>query len=227
MPAEELSIPSDRGLVRALYDPPRRGRPVVIMVGGFDGGFEGPADGLFPRLAEGLGEHGIGALRVDFIDRVAPGIVENGARDVRAAIAELKRRGVSEVALVGHSFGAAVMITVAAEAAEVRAVAALSTQTAGVQGAPRIAPRPLLLVHGIEDLRLPPDCSRYVYAIAREPKELVLLEGARHSLRQRKHDVYRLLLDWLLRHLGDKGASAPEDGSRPPPGRAIDQPTPS
>ena len=198
---ELLSIPSARGPVRALYHPPAATGPVVLMVGGFDGGFDGPADAIFQTLAEELASHGIGALRVDFRDRRSPGIVEAGARDVLAALAELRRRGVPRFALLGHSFGAAVMITVAAMTPDVAAVVALSTQTAGATGAGRISPRPLLLVHGLEDQRLSPDCSRYVYAIAGEPKELVLLEGARHSLRQRREDLRRLVLDWLVEKL--------------------------
>lgn len=174
---------------------------MVICVGGFDGGFDGPADGLFPGLAEDLASRGIGVLRVDFRDRRAPGIVADGARDVTAAIEEMKRRGVRRFGLVGHSFGAAVMVTVAARTPEVVTVVALSTQTAGASDAPRLAPRPLLLIHGLDDIRLSPDCSRYVYSIAGEPKRLVLLEGARHSLRQRSAEVRALVAEWLLQYL--------------------------
>ncbi len=184
-----------------MYHPPEPGLPAVAMVGGFDGGFDGPADGIFAVLATDLSEHGIGALRVDFRDRYSPGIVENGAMDVEAALDEARRRGVERFALLGHSFGAAVMITVAAHRDDVVAVVTLSTQTAGVADTPRIAPRPMLIVHGLEDIRLPPDCSRYVYGLAGEPKQLVMLEGARHSLRQRKDDLRQLVRDWLVEKL--------------------------
>jgi pimeloyl-ACP methyl ester carboxylesterase len=184
-----------------MYHPPAAGGAVVICVGGFDGGFEGPADGLFPALGEELAPHGIGVLRVDFRDRRAPGIVADGASDVLAAIEELRRRGVTRIGLVGHSFGGAVMITVGASTPEVATVVTLSTQTAGVQDTPKLAPRPLLIIHGLEDIRLSPDCSRYVYALAGEPKRLVLLPGARHSLRQSAGEVKALVRDWLVEHL--------------------------
>ncbi len=77
----------------------------------------------------------------------------------------------------------------------------LSAQTAGAMDAPRLAPRPLLLIHGLDDVRLSPDCSRYLYSIAGEPKRLVLLEGARHSLRQSADEVRALVRDWLIEHL--------------------------
>jgi alpha/beta superfamily hydrolase len=174
---------------------------VVIMVGGFDGGFDGPADAIYPDLASDLATHGIGALRLDFREHRSPGIVADGAQDVLSAIAHLRSRGVERFGLLGHSFGAAVMITAGALSSEVAAVVTLSTQTAGTRLADRISPRPLLLVHGLEDIRLSPDCSRYVYALAREPKELVLLEGARHSLRQRREDLRKLVVDWLVARL--------------------------
>lgn len=171
------------------------------MVGGFDGGFDGPADGLYATLAEDLAAHGIGTLRVDFRDRRSPGIVEDGASDVLAAVEDLRRRGVHRFGLVGHSFGAAVMITVATRVPEVATVVSLSAQTVGAAGAGRISPRPLLLVHGLDDIRLPPECSRQIYNLAGEPKRLVLLEGARHSLRQKREEVRQLVLDWLLASL--------------------------
>jgi dipeptidyl aminopeptidase/acylaminoacyl peptidase len=72
-----------------------------------------------------------------------------------------------------------------------------------------VAPRPLLIIHGEQDRRLPPDCSRYVYRIAGEPKELVILPGARHSLRQGREELRRLLRRWLVEKLrprpGDEG----------------------
>ena len=200
-PPLELSIPSPRGPVAALYHPPAAGGAVVLCVGGFDGGFDGPADGLFPALADDLAPAGVGVLRVDFRDRRSPGIVADGASDVIAALSEMRRRGASRFGLVGHSFGAAVMIHVAAREPEVATVVTLSAQTAGAMDVARLAPRPLLLVHGLDDIRLSPDCSRYRYSLAGEPKRLVLLEGARHSLRQSAAEVLALVRDWLLDHL--------------------------
>jgi len=199
---QRLEIPSERGPVAALWHPPPSAADAaVICVGGFDGGFDGPADGLYAALAEDLPPRGIGVLRVDFRDRRSPGIVEDGARDVLAAIAEMKRRGFRRFGLLGHSFGGAVMVYVGARTPEAVTVVTLSTQTAGAMDVARLAPRPLLLVHGLDDVRLSPDCSRYLYALAGEPKRLVLLEGARHSLRQAAAQVRALVRDWFAEHL--------------------------
>jgi len=205
---QRLEIPSPRGPVAALWHPalPLESDAAVICVGGFDGGFDGPADGLYAALGEDLPPRGIGVLRVDFRDRRSPGIVEDGASDVLAAIADMKRRGVKRFGLLGHSFGGAVMVYVGARTPEVVTVVTLSTQTAGAMDVSRLAPRPILLVHGLDDLRLSPDCSRYLYALAGEPKRLVLLEGARHSLRQAAGRVRGLVRDWFVEHMGAESA---------------------
>jgi alpha/beta superfamily hydrolase len=214
--AVELAIASERGPVRAIFHAPAPGRPVVVMVGGFDGGVDGPADAIYAAFAVDLGERGIGALRLDFIDRRSPGIVANAVADVRAGLAELRRRGVESFGLVGHSFGAAVMISVAVEEPAVRTVVALSTQMHGAEDVARLSPRPLLLVHGLADVRLSPEASRRVHAMAGEPKQLVLLEGARHSLRQRRDDLRRIVVDWLVAHLdGSPGGGVPANRSLP------------
>lgn len=44
----------------------------------------------------------------------------------------------------------------------------------------KIAPRPLLLIHGTADTIIPVDHSQRLYAAAGEPKELWLFEGAAH-----------------------------------------------
>jgi pimeloyl-ACP methyl ester carboxylesterase len=44
----------------------------------------------------------------------------------------------------------------------------------------RIAPRPLLLIHGLKDMTIAPLESQRLYAAAGEPKELWLVEGAGH-----------------------------------------------
>lgn len=48
------------------------------------------------------------------------------------------------------------------------------------EAAPRIAPRPLLLLHGAHDLFVAPQDARVLHANAREPKELVLLPHSWH-----------------------------------------------
>ncbi|MSP21743.1 MAG: alpha/beta hydrolase [Dehalococcoidia bacterium] len=209
-PARYLEIPSSRGPIACAYSTPREGVPVVVMVGGGDGGLDGPV-GLYPALARDLLEAGLGTLRVDFRIHRFPGPVEDGVHDVRAAVEWLAGRGMERVGLLGHSFGGAVVIDAAAEeAARVASIATLATQTAGAQRVAELAPRPMLFVHGLDDTRLLPECSRYLYSLAGEPKDLVLLEGATHSLRQRHPEVRELLVEWFVDTLLDGRVAAEE-----------------
>ena len=212
--AQLLEIPSSRGPIACAYSAPEgaasEGAPVVVMLGGGDGGLDGPV-GLYPALAADLLAAGIGTLRVDFRIHRFPGPVEDGVHDVRAALEWLAGQGIARAGLLGHSFGGAVVIDAAAEEpARVASIATLATQTAGAQRVAELAPRPILFVHGLEDTRLSPECSRYLYSLAGEPKDLVLLEGATHSLRQRHPEVRALLVEWFVDTLLEGGAQPEE-----------------
>jgi len=56
-------------------------------------------------------------------------------------------------------------------------------QVSPIRDIARIAPRPLLLVHGSHDDVVNPDDSRRLFEKAREPKRLVIIDGAGHRLR--------------------------------------------
>jgi fermentation-respiration switch protein FrsA (DUF1100 family) len=59
-----------------------------------------------------------------------------------------------------------------------------------------IAPRPLLLVHGSADETVPVDHAHQLYERAGEPKELAIIDGAGHRLRQEDRAV-SAFLDWI------------------------------
>jgi pimeloyl-ACP methyl ester carboxylesterase len=81
---------------------------------------------------------------------------------------------------------------------------------------PKLAPRPLLMIHGGADTYIKPEMARTLYRLARQPKELWVVEGAKHN--QAFHDdteaYQRRVLDFFRHHLatdlalGD-GAAAP------------------
>jgi dienelactone hydrolase len=210
-----LELDSERGAIRCAYHAVREAEAAVLMVGGSDGGLDGPAGALYPDLAGDLGARGVAALRLDFRIHVFPGPVEEGVYDVRCGLDFLAAQGARRVGLVGHSFGGAVVIEAGVRSAIVASVATLATQTAGAQRVAELAPKPLLLVHGLDDIRLPAECSRQLHQLAGEPKRIELLAGARHSLRQRREDVRRLLLDWFAETLPARKHDQP--GSVPLP----------
>lgn len=193
-----ISIPTDRGVIDARWDaPPNAPRGAVLLVGGGDGGFDGPAEALYPTLAEDFAARGLGTLRLDFRIHRFPNDVDEGAYDVLAGLRWLATQGAEQVALVGHSFGGAVVIEAAAQDASVAAVVTLATQTAGAQNVALVAPRPLLLIHGLDDVRLSPRCSQLLYGMAGDPRSLVLIPGATHSLRQAREEVRTRILEFV------------------------------
>ena len=174
---------------------PRAG---VLWVFGAGGGLGGPAGGVYHRLARRLLQDGLTSLELDY--RRA-GNLASCVADVLLGIDYLALLGCDRIALVGHSFGGAVAITAGALSHRVAAVAALSSQTYGTELAPRLSPRPLLLIHGTADEVLPPACSREIYRRAGEPKELILYPRCRHGLDGCKTDLDRDLSAWLRRVL--------------------------
>lgn len=98
------------------------------------------------------------------------------------------------------------VIAAGAAREEAVAVAALSSQTAGAELAGALAPRPLLVVHGLADGILPAACSRDIHRRAAEPKEIILYPGCRHGLDECRDALDRDLLDWLTRVLGRAAA---------------------
>ena len=164
------------------------------MGGWRTGGFGRPGQGAYARLADVLQRHQISSLRLCYRH---PNVLPECALDVLAGLAYLQQDHVQRVVLVGHSFGGAVVITAGAVHEHVAGVVALASQTYGARLAGRLAPRPLLVVHGKADTRLPYTCGMQIYDWAREPKQLVLYEGAEHRLDECAAGLDTLLTQWI------------------------------
>lgn len=181
----------------------------VLIGGGIGGEFDSPARGLYHRLSRELVGQGVSALWLRYR---LPTDLDEAVKDVLAGVRYLVSSGAGRVGLLGHSFGGAVMIAAASRAPQVTTVVALAPQLFGTEDAPLLSPRSLLLVHGTGDTILPPSSSRAIYAYAREPKALQLLEGAGHGLEEAAEAVYGIVREWLLRELG--AGPGPERGQR-------------
>lgn len=59
-----------------------------------------------------------------------------------------------------------------------------------------ISPRPLLVVHGNQDETVPLSHARELYNRATQPKQLVIIDGAGHRLRQNDRAM-AVVADWL------------------------------
>ena len=208
-----LVFNTSRGDLPAIWHAAPDAQLAAIMVCGAGGGYRGPANGAYARVAETLTGQGISALRLNYRQ---PNVFPECVLDVLAGVVFLGNLSYRPVVLIGHSFGGAVVIAAGAASRHVCGVAALASQTYGANMAGVLTPRPLLVVHGKNDTRLPYSCGLQIYEWANEPKELVLYDGAEHRLEECGAELEELLLGWIPATLSDdsdKDAAPPDSGT--------------
>lgn len=189
------------GDVATRYYAANAARRGVIWVGGVGGGWDSPAEDLYPKLSEALTEVGISSLRIRFRN---PNSLRDGVADVQAGIDFLQNQNVAEIAVVGHSLGGAAVIQAAAQNRDVCTVVTLSTQSYGADPVARLGPYcSILLVHGVADRVLPWRSSAFVHRLAKEPRRIVLIPDAGHVLNEAASEVRALVRDWIIEELAE------------------------
>jgi fermentation-respiration switch protein FrsA (DUF1100 family) len=203
--AEDICLHTKSGGITCRLHSATHGNAAVLWVFGAGGGLDGPAGGMYTRLAEYLLPEGISSLRLDYRQ---PGLLNPCILDVLVGISYLQTLERSRVILAGHSFGGAVVINAGAHSPAVTAVAALSSQSFATESVSELSPRPLLLMHGTADEVLPDTCSRDIYHRARDPKQLLLYQGCRHGLDDCRDEVDRDLMRWIREVTGSSSMHA-------------------
>lgn len=81
----------------------------------------------------------------------------------------------------------------------------------------KLAPRPLLMIHGEGDTYIKPDMARALFDRAGEPKEFWLVPGAKHNqgLHVAGEEYRRRVLRFFEQHLSGGAASAAPDAEEP------------
>ena len=204
--ALRVLLETTRGEIEGVLHPVEGGTSAVICVGGAMGGLEGPADSLYGRLPILLSSAKVTVLRLQYRK---PNDFEECVLDTLAGCSFMKGIGATDLALVGHSFGGAVVIKAGELHDLVRGVASLSPQLYGTRQVEALN-KPLLLIHGMADTILSHEASEDIYRRALEPKRIVLFAEAGHSLIQAKQKIDDLLSDWLPARLG----GVPDTGGR-------------
>lgn len=190
---ESLEISTSRGTVSGVLHSVEEARGAAVMVGGARGGIDGPSD-VYEELATRLQTAGAAALRLDYR---LPNQLEECVHDLLAGVEALGQRGVRRVALVGHSFGGAVVISASAASDIVVGVATVASQTSGADAVGELAPaKSLLLIHGTGDTVLPYELAEDLYARAGEPKELVFYTDDNHSIDGNRQEMLEKLYSW-------------------------------
>ncbi|KAI4101692.1 MAG: hypothetical protein LQ339_004926 [Xanthoria mediterranea] len=175
----------------------------AILVSGASGGLVGPSSvylGMATKVAS-LNQ-GIPVLRLDYR---YPARNQYCVADVLAAMSYLEREhAISRFVLVGWSFGGAPVFTVAGNDKRVVGCATVASQTAGTDGIERLAPRPVLLLHGLRDQTLGSHCSESLYRRYGEGgvRELKLFEGDDHALTRNAKEAEEILCRFAMRCAG-------------------------
>src|SRR5207245_2877096 len=132
-----------RGDIPCLMHACEGGTAAVVYLSGASGGVDGPAGGIYGRLAVDLVSCGITSLRLDYRE---PNNFEECLLDALAGLSFLRGIGADRTLVVGHSFGAAVAIRAGELGGpSVRGVVAMSSQLHGTDTVANLSPKPLLL----------------------------------------------------------------------------------
>jgi alpha/beta superfamily hydrolase len=191
--ARKLYLRTSRGAIGVILHTADNTSRAILCVCGAVGGFDGPAM-LYPRLGLNMPPKGFAVARMNYRQ---PNEFDECVLDTLAALTFLKGTGHHRTALIGHSFGGAVVINAGTLSQEVTTVVGISSQLAGAHVVGQLAPKPLLLIHGTADSILPDQCSRMLYEQAGEPKILRLFDDADHRLSNRGDELYELVKDWI------------------------------
>lgn len=191
---QDVLFHTNEGTISGKFHPASEGTSAVLWVGGAGGGFDGPAGGLYPRMANTFIKDNISSLRLNYR---FPNHLEECILDVLLGVEYLKSANYPNIILVGHSFGGAVVIATAGINKTITGVAAMSSQTHGTNAIGDLSPSPLLLLHGTEDEILPDTCSIDLYKRAKEPKQIILYAGCGHGLDECKSALDSDLYNWV------------------------------
>lgn len=180
-------------------------RQAVIMLGGNEHGF----DSSFDRLGRELAELGIGSVR---IDHRLPGDCAQCAIDTLLVCQYLDDEGISDVALVGWSFGADVALAAGSVARVVRGVAAISPCDVPEVCVRRMGTKPLLLMHGEADDTCSIENAGRVSLRAGGLADIIAYPGAGHDLAGVRSQATSDLVGWIV-HAFDPVRSGGQTGS--------------
>ncbi len=194
----EVRLNTNHGMIPCRLHPVKGGNLAVVWVGGAGGGLDGPAGGMYPRLAKQLVGDGIASLRLSYRK---PNFLTDCVLDTLLGIHFMEGHDYSQLVLVGHSFGGAVVISAGAMSGAVVGVATLSTQNAGTNLVEEMEGRCLLLIHGQADTVLDDFASREVYQRAHQPKRILLYPNCGHGLDECRQQVDHDLSEWIKQAL--------------------------
>ena len=199
--SEPLSLVTQDGKVECRHFCVPGASRGALWVGGIGNSRGTPVEALYTDSACTLTKEGITSLQVHFRHRER---LQDSAYDVEAGLAYLHSKGIRSVALIGHSFGGAVVIRVASQISIVRTVITLAAQSLGAEEVIHLKPCcSILLLHGTEDTVVPCGCSQYLHRLAQTRKKLLLCPGADHNFKPLTDIVQQRVQEWICKELNE------------------------
>ncbi|CAF4968827.1 unnamed protein product, partial [Rotaria sp. Silwood1] len=163
--------------------------------------YTGPGD-IYPELAkEIIAYPNLISVQMDHRFR---GNLDPCVQDLLETIDILKLNyNVRRVVLVGWSFGGAVVIRAGTRHGLVKAVATVGSQTTGAGSVGQLSRKgkACLFIHCTGDDCLSPTCSRELYQLAGQPKELVLYYGDNHGVTNHRYQAKEKIKEFALQYL--------------------------
>ncbi|KAI9886909.1 MAG: hypothetical protein M1823_001278 [Watsoniomyces obsoletus] len=193
------TVPTYLHLPRNYNHQSSSNKTAAILMSGAGGGVAGPSS-MYPPLAEKLASINIPVIRMDYRH---PARNRFCVADTLAVMDYLEHEhSISQVVLVGWSFGGAPVFTVGGnDTRRVMGCATVASQTAETEGITKLAPRPVLLMHGTADTTLHYRCSKSLfesYGSTKGKRELKLFEGDDHALTKNAVVAEELLCRFIM-----------------------------
>lgn len=209
----EVVVQTNRGLNEAILTVSQSKPGVVLWIPG-GANLNGPAAGVFSELAGDLHDAGINSLRMAYRDQSS---FDECVLDALAWLTFLKEIGAKEVVLAGATLGAAVAFPAAVIHPLVKSIIAVTPPQENTEMLEKVHGKPILVVHGERDVRIPVQVARDLFLRAAEPKELVVYPDAGFTLVEAKDELRHKLGKWVSQQLGESEAYAALSEARDAP----------
>ncbi len=170
----------------------------LIFVTGVDGGYDEPADAIYTATAEKFAKFGVRSVFVHYRE---PGDLQTSLEDAKAAAQYLREKGIGRIAILGWSFGGAVITNTAALIPEIVTVVGFAPQSA--ETVPILPTQSILLIHSESDENVPVSASEDILAETpvQSRHEFLRLTGYDHRLDGASPEVAPRVARWLQREL--------------------------
>ena len=172
-------------------------RGTIVAIGGTGGGFYGPSY-IYDDISNNLTKMKLSLLRV----HVKPPFQLATMQLINAIEILISRNNTKPIVLIGWSMGGASIIHSAKylinnNKIKVNSIITLAGQSYGADPISELNV-PIYIIHGSNDKVMGPHVAKHIWNIAKNPKELVILDGASHFMNEKDKELKKYVYKWIL-----------------------------